>query len=370
MLLTSLIMHAQHQIGHTTIYFTDPDRGDREIQTEIYYPATTAGDDVAVATGSFPVIIFGHGFVMAWDSYANFWEEFVPKGYFMAFPRTEGGIPPDHGEFGMDLAFLTDAMQAENTSSGSLFFGKVTNKTAVMGHSMGGGSSFLAAEANPNITTLVNFAAAETDPSSTTAAANVTIPAVVFAGAEDGVAPPAENQIPMYNALASNCKTYIGILEGGHCYFANYNFNCSLGEMVPPPLPRDEMHEIIFNFLNPWLNYQLKGDYPSYLAFNDSLQNSDRITYEQDCDLTTAELTEKQHLDFYPNPVKDILYIDFSDQKNKEAIEITDATGRVIMNILVTEKSSQIDVSNLKPGLYFLKFKSENKTNTNKFIKL
>ncbi|MFY7944661.1 MAG: hypothetical protein ACOVNZ_08760, partial [Crocinitomicaceae bacterium] len=80
---------AQYQVGHTTITFNDPARTGgfgsgggtgRQIQTEIYYPANAAGDNVAVASGQFPVITFGHGFAMSWDAYANIWQHYIPKG--------------------------------------------------------------------------------------------------------------------------------------------------------------------------------------------------------------------------------------------------------------------------------------------------
>jgi len=59
-----------------------------------------------------------------------------------------------------------------------------------MGHSMVGGSSFLAAENYTNFTALINFAAATTNPSSITAASHVTVPLLMFIGENDGVAPP------------------------------------------------------------------------------------------------------------------------------------------------------------------------------------
>ena len=55
------------QIGHTTINFTDLSRSNRVIAAEIYYPSDIAGDNVAMTTFTsvtFPVLSFGHGFVM------------------------------------------------------------------------------------------------------------------------------------------------------------------------------------------------------------------------------------------------------------------------------------------------------------------
>ena len=55
---------SQHQVGHFNTTYQDPSRGNRNIETEVYYPATTAGDNTPMTPGQFPVIVFGHGFVM------------------------------------------------------------------------------------------------------------------------------------------------------------------------------------------------------------------------------------------------------------------------------------------------------------------
>ena len=155
-------------VGHRTITYVDPSRGNRPIQTELYYPADAAGDNVPVAAGAFPVITFGHGFVMVWSAYQYLWTAFVPRGYILALPRTESGIFPSHEQFGRDLAFLVDKLQAEGTTPASPFYNHVAPTSCVMGHSMGGGASVLAASYNPRITALSNLAAAETNPSRST----------------------------------------------------------------------------------------------------------------------------------------------------------------------------------------------------------
>jgi len=91
---------------------------------------------------------------MSFSAYQNLWEEFVPRGYIIAFPRTEEGLINDHQEFGWDLQFLVTKMQEEGIDNDSPIFGAVDNNTALMGHSMGGGAAFLAADSltqNQNI---------------------------------------------------------------------------------------------------------------------------------------------------------------------------------------------------------------------------
>ncbi len=285
--LTFLSKAQPYQIGHTQITYTDPARGGRSIQTEIYYPAVLAGESVPVSSGVYPVIVFGHGFVMAWDAYQNVWENLVPQGYIVAFPRTEGSISPVHAEFGKDLKFLVTKLQSESAVNvASLFYNHVNTKSAIMGHSMGGGSAFLAAESNTDITTMVTFAAANTSPPSIAAANNVLVPSLVFAAENDCVAPPAVHQIPMYDSLGAACKTFISIKGGAHCEFANFNFNCSFGQSTCTPAPtitRSQQQDASSDFLKLWLEYYLKDMCNSWNAFNDSLSVSPRITHNQSC---------------------------------------------------------------------------------------
>lgn len=287
--------YAQYSIGHYQITFQDPDRGNRNIQTEIYYPATANGDNTPVASGQFPVIVFGHGFVMAWDAYENLWTEFVARGYIMVFPRTEGNaFSTDHQQFGWDLQFLVTELQNEGNNSGSPIFNAVHNNTALMGHSMGGGASFLAADSlcvngNSNLRTLVGLAPAESSSngvSSIASAQQVNVPTVIFSGSQDGVTPPADHHIPMYDDLASSCKTFVSITGGGHCYFANSNFNCDFGESTSSTgisIARAEQQQITYDFLNNWLDYTLKDDCDAFNDFQDSVQLSSRVNANQSC---------------------------------------------------------------------------------------
>ena len=286
---------AQYQIGHYTKTFIDPDRGNRAIETEIYYPANAQGNNTPIASGDFPVIVFGHGFVMVWDAYENLWEEFVPRGYIMAFPKTEGNLfSTDHQQFGWDLQFLVLKIQDEGNNSLSALFNGVNNNTALMGHSMGGGASFLAADSlctngNIQLKTIVGLAPAESTSngvSSINSAVNVTIPSLVFSGSQDGVTPPIDHHLPIYNSLSSDCKTFISVTGGGHCYFANPNFNCDFGESTSSTgisISRAQQHAVTFDFLNLWLDYTLKDDCDSFSTFQDSLAQSSRITNNQNC---------------------------------------------------------------------------------------
>ena len=291
----SISIFAQHQIGHYQVTFQDPERANRNIQTEIYYPATTAGESTPAAAGQFPVIVFGHGFVMAWSAYENLWQEFVPRGYIMVFPRTEGSIiSTDHQQFGWDLEYLVSQIQTEGLNASSPINGVVANNTALMGHSMGGGASFLAADSlcgngNTQLKTLIGLAPAESSTngvSSINSSLSVTVPALILSGSQDGVTPPIDHHIPMYNNLASDCKTFVNITGGAHCYFANSNAACDFGEGTSSSgiaITRLEQHDITFGFVNNWLDYTLKSNCLSFQHFQDSVNTSSRVVTTQSC---------------------------------------------------------------------------------------
>lgn len=289
---------AQFQIGTTTITFNDPGRSTtgfgsgggpgRQIQCEIYYPAASAGTDVAVANGTFPVVVFGHGFVMSWDAYQNIWEHYVPQGYILVFPRTEGGVGVNHSEFAKDLLVVSNRMELEANDNTSLFINHWNGKKAVIGHSMGGGASFLAAgDPSSDFDAVVGMAPAETNPSAVTAAAGITVPVLIFSGTGDAVTPPADHHIPIYNAVpASVCKQFIAITGGAHCYFANTNLACDFGESTSGgsiSINRSEQHAILFDLLDPWLSFRLKGVCTDWTVFTDRLSTDNRITGQNDC---------------------------------------------------------------------------------------
>lgn len=287
-LLCSCSLPAQtFAVGHVQQTYTDAARANRAVPVEIYYPAQTAGESVPCAADTFPLIVFGHGFVMTWSAYQNVWEAFVEQGYIVALPTTEGSLSPVHTAFGADLAFLITAIQQDAAAnSGFILYNHVGNASALMGHSMGGGSAFLAAAGNTVPTTLVTFAAANTNPSSIAAAVNVSLPALVIAGQNDCVAPPLQHQLPMYDSLASPCKAYVSINGGGHCYFAETNFNCSFGEGTCSPNPtitRLQQQDAAQDLTLLWLNYYLKANCAALNRFNDSIQLSQRITGNYTC---------------------------------------------------------------------------------------
>ncbi|MFN8258395.1 MAG: alpha/beta hydrolase [Bacteroidales bacterium] len=271
------------EIGHIVSVFRDKERNNRKIKVEIYYPSDLNGDNVPLTTSGknkFPVIGFGHGFLIKTSAYGNITKAIVPQGYILIFPKKERGLFPSHLNLAKDMAFVMANLYKLNEEKNSVFYDRIDSMNCVMGHSMGGGSAFVAAGLSPFIKAIVTLAPFETRTSAIKAAEKIKIPALIFAGENDCITPASKNQEPMYDALKSQSKTLITIKGGNHCFMANKNSICGLGEKScnrHQTLSRQKQHEIINRYLIPWLNFQLKGDEKAGINFKNLLQTDKEI---------------------------------------------------------------------------------------------
>jgi dienelactone hydrolase len=348
-------------LGHVQRTFVDSSRANRNVTCEIYYPSDIAGDNVSVANGAYPIVVIGHGFVMSPAVYDIYWEALVPEGYIVVVPTTEGSLFPSHDNFGKDMAFLVTQLQSEAEVNGSLFWNAVASTSAVMGHSMGGGAAFLAMNENPSITALVAMAPAETNPSAISAASTINRPALIFSGINDCVAPPAEHQIPMYEALSSSCKTYLGIVGGDHCQFASPNFNCTFGQSTCSPqgtISATEQQADVLSNLIPWLDYYLKNDCVRGETFQSNIVGNLAFEVQQNCVLGCgAGILNESENEFaiYPNPVSDDLHWRGENKYWNQPYTVSDLQGRVVFKGKISNPSTLFNVSEWPNGMYLLR---------------
>jgi pimeloyl-ACP methyl ester carboxylesterase len=270
LLFTGFIGYTQSfEVGTAEYTFTDSERN-RSIPAIIYYPSSATGRNVPVASSQFgfPVVAFGHGFVIEPEAYSWLGEFLAAEGYILVLPATEGQLlpPPDHLNFGRDIRFCAEEVIRLSGLQGNPLSGKVLPRYAMMGHSMGGGATYLGAAESAEVITTITFAAADTDPSSIAAASNIGVPSLVFAAEEDCVTPVSANQIPMYENLPNGEKAFVNIKNASHCNFTDGSASlCYLGETFPcfgsgPFIPRSEQHSRVLAVLLPWLDQYLRSN--------------------------------------------------------------------------------------------------------------
>lgn len=152
-----------------------------------------------------------------------------------------------------------------------------------LGHSMGGGCAILAASMSPVIKTMATLASNETKPSVINAASRINNPALIIAGEDDCITLPARHQIPIYESLRSNFKTYPSIVGGTHCQMADRNFLCNSAEGAcrsRNSITRMEHHAIINHYLVLWLNAELKKDSLSARQFDYLIKRDSAIRFK------------------------------------------------------------------------------------------
>ncbi|HLP18798.1 MAG TPA: hypothetical protein VK174_00780, partial [Chitinophagales bacterium] len=268
-ILATILAQAQpYTIGTKNITFTDPARSNRSIAVEIRYPGT----NTAMVNDSFPFIVFGHGFQMTGNNYYSVFDSLVRQGYIVALPGTETSFSPSHSDFGKDFIFIYGKLISESqTNSSSFLYNHVIPRGAIGGHSMGGGSTVLSCQFGTPATCYFTFAAANTNPSSIAAAPSMNKPYLAIAGSRDCIAPPAANQVPMYDSSGAPCKVYVSILDATHCQFGPNSVACNFGEGVSgcasTPLSSTAQVSKTLAFLTPYLNYYLKQQCSAWTQF-------------------------------------------------------------------------------------------------------
>ncbi len=400
----TLVSQAQtFPVGHMSINFKDASRTGgfsisggiampgtgRNIGTEVYYPATVAGNNTNVANGQFPVVVFGHGFAMTWDSYDNIYNRLAALGYIVLLPRTESSIfpTPSHANFADDMKLLATQGLLLNTTSTptalATFNGKVLQKSAVGGHSMGAGCSYIAAQNNSTVTCVFNLAAATSNTagiSSVAGASLVTVPTLVISGEKDNVADTTV-QNSHYNPTASTIKFHSIIKDVTHCDFGNgTSGTCTIGQAA---CSTPSCNMIYFNrymsYIEPFLAHQLKNDCVAGNNFMTLILNpsADRVGRKVvgniACSVTgIEEQSFSNNLTVFPNPTEGKLNISFSSEiTNPITFELYDISGRLVLDEQAASQktSHEINVEGIESGSYVLIVRSENSKKAFKVIK-
>ncbi len=385
--LISAIAFSQYNVGFRYITVRDQSRF-RNIITNIYYPAATSGTDVPVLDNGtkFPVVSFGHGFVMSSLAYQWLAQSLAAAGYIVSFPATEEGTP-NHAEFGKDELFVARILRNYGDTATSFLYQKTNGYTAVGGHSMGGGASFLAMNGVTDITTFFNFSAAETFALygivATEAAKNITRPGLVFTGSKDCVAPPVGNSKTMYQNLKSEYKFFANIKDGSHCQFADPDKTpCELGETLAcfgtTYIQRIDQQNNVLLLLKPWLDFWLKRNCAAITTFYtnagtnlskiDTLQS--KVINCSALDITTG-IRQNNILkaELFPNPSSGLFTLNINENYTNAVLSVFDITGKLVdSKTFKNNNSINLNYSDLAKGMYQLQFSTENASYTSKII--
>ena len=71
------------------------------------------------------------------------------------------------------------------------------------------------------------------------------------------------------------------------------------------------------------------------------------------------ELGKSKNYLIYPNPVKEFIQIRLTEINKSNKAEIFDGSGRLILQIDLTEKNNYINLKDLVPGIYHLRIRNQ-----------
>ncbi len=200
--LASLSGNGAYEVVTYTDFPDVPEFGD----ATIYYPqdASAPVGGVAIAPG----YTEGQRHISWWGP------RLASHGFAVLVLDTNERTDSPNGRADALIAAVT-TLRAENSRSGSPLRGKIdVGKMAIMGHSMGGGGTLIAAnEHGDQIQAAIPFTPYE--PAAEFG--NITVPTLIIAGSADRITPVADHAWRHFQSIPeSTTKVYMELDGGGH----------------------------------------------------------------------------------------------------------------------------------------------------------
>jgi dienelactone hydrolase len=186
-------------------------------QGTIYHPTNVAGP--------FAALVVTPGYT-AYQSSINWWGPRLASHGFVVITidtNSTGDSPSSRAT--QMMAALNQLVTFSNTSSHPIYRKVDPNRLGVMGWSMGGGGSLIAADNNPQLKAAIPFAPYNTS----TNFSGVNVPTLIIGCESDSIAPVRSHAEPFYNSIpTSTKKAYLEINNGSHSCANSGNNNPGL----------------------------------------------------------------------------------------------------------------------------------------------
>ena len=228
-------------VGVTHVSYTDPSRGtaargdtppsdSRTIDVTIRYPVP--GDpgadeaaDVTAQAGSFPLVVFAHGFAVSAETYAVLEDQLASAGFVVAapdFPLTSSALPgpaveDDVATQAADVSFVISQLLDEQQVPAVLTGTISPTSVGVIGHSDGGVTmaavAFDANVADPRVQAAVILSGAQADYGGSWF--STTSPALLAVHGTDDAVNPYESSQSLFDQ-ATGPKMLVAVNGGSH----------------------------------------------------------------------------------------------------------------------------------------------------------
>lgn len=279
--LVSLLMLAAKvaafEVTEIMYHASDPARAGHNVTATLWF----AKDSTTPA----PVVAFAHGFGLAPGAYPLARMLVEQRGFVVLLPHNLG-VLPSTVNLALDQVFLLAHAVEESGNPASPLYKRVSNHTVLAGHSLGGGSTLLAADrqlaaAYPSPTAMFTVSLGTyTIPGAAKSAPRIpaSMPALLLTATEDCVDPPEKNSIPAYQKMQSDCAFVVSVVGGSHCQYAAKDAGCSLTEKncgAHPNITREVQWDVAVSVILPFLDAVFQGKSPGpWATFSEVLEKS------------------------------------------------------------------------------------------------
>lgn len=103
-----------------------------------------------------------------------------------------------------------------------------------------------------------------------------------------------------------------------------------------------------------------------YFDFNEAVMTNTATTTIEAA--ASADKFENNLFTIYPNPASGNVNIAVSNLSGEAQVSVTDVLGKTVLNSTVSEANTNLDVSSLKAGVYFITLKAQDKSTTKKVV--
>jgi predicted dienelactone hydrolase len=311
-------------VGRTTFVVVDPDRDDRTLTVDAWYPVDPddaggppsvydlifAGivSDVALdeppvsAEGPFPMVVFSHGNNgIRFQSY-SLTEHLASHGIIVVAPDHSGntawdllfpGTPFQASDRPLDVSLLITRMLERSIEADDPFFGRVDPlRIGVAGHSFGGFTTLAMATGyqdippDPRVGAILPISPASNSFSDQDLA-EIMVPMLVLGGTSDVTTPVDPNSVRPFAFASSRPRYRVDVEKAGHGSFTNI---CDIADVLlsaglppflievvlgnyeegcaPELIPIDEAHRVTNLYALAFFSRDLVGDprYQRYLT--------------------------------------------------------------------------------------------------------
>jgi hypothetical protein len=116
------------------------------------------------------------------------------------------------------------------------------------------------------------------------------------------------------------------------------------------------------------LNYSFTDNTPLSISYYRLRQedNDGRTTHTK---VVSVSQNSKLNVKIAPNPAKDVVNISLDKESEKNFVTVYDVVGRSVATAQFSGNQSELNVSNLIKGIYFINVQTDGKTVTQKFFK-